>query len=306
MFEPIAYLNGQFIPESQAKINFYDLGFVLGATLTEMTRTFKHKAFRLEDHVARLYRSAKYTGISLKESPSDLVARTQELIEQNIRLIDVDSDLGIVHFVTPGENRIYAGSAAASARMEPTVGIHSFVLPFSVWRFLFVAGAHLVIPSIRHVPPQCVDPKMKNRSRLHWFLAEQQAHLVDPQAITLLLDLNGNITESSGANVVVIRNRTIYSPPLRNILEGISLCTVRDLAFQVGLSFVEKDMQTYDVVNGDEVWLTTTPYCMAPCTKINGIPIGNGKPGPLFDKMITMWGDLVGMDIRQQILESKV
>jgi branched-chain amino acid aminotransferase len=306
MSEPIAYLNGEFMPESRAKINVYDLGFVLGATLTEMTRTFRHNSFRLPDHVARLFRSAKYCGINLKQSPSELVAKTEELIAHNSTLIDDGSDLGIVHFVTPGENRIYAGSAAASARMEPTVGSHSFALPFSVWRYLFVDGAHLVTPSIRHVPPQCVDPKMKNRSRLHWFLAEQQAHLVDAQAITLLLDLDGNITECSGSNVVVIKDGTIYSPPLRNILEGISLCTVRDLAARLGLTVAYKDMQTYDVVNADEVWLTTTPYCIAPCTKINGVPIGNGKPGPLFAKMISAWSDLVGMDITQQIMDSKL
>lgn len=304
MPEPIAYLNGEFIPESKAHINVYDLGFVLGATLTEMTRTFKHRPFRLDDHVARLYRSARYCGIPFRQTQAELVAKTQDMIEHNCALLDPQSDLGIVHFVTPGENRIYAGSAAASARMEPTVGCHSFALPFSVWRYLFTEGAHLVIPSIRHVPPQCVDPKMKNRSRLHWFLAERQTHLVDPRAITLLLDLDGNVTECSGSNVVVIKDRTIYSPPLRNILEGISLCTVRDLAPSLGLSFAYRDMQPYDLVNADEVWLTTTPYCLAPCTKINGSPIGNAAPGPVFARMLAAWSALAGVDIERQVIES--
>ena len=306
MSEEIAYLNGQFIPHSQIKINVYDLGFVLGATLTEMTRTFRHKPFRLEYHMARLYRSLKYCGLALDESPSELTAKTEELIAHNSPFVDAQEDLGVVHFVTPGENPVYAGSAAASARLQPTVGIHSFPLPHSAWRYMFLDGAHLVTPSIRHVPPQCVDPKMKNRSRLHWFLADQQSHAVDPRAITLLLDLDGNITETGGSNVVVVSDDVIYSPSPRNILQGVSLLTVRDLAPQVGLGFQEKDMQVYDVVNADEVWLTTTPYCVAPCAKVNGSTIGDGVPGPRFEKMIAAWSDLVGMDIKGQILASKL
>ena len=87
-----------------------------------------------------------------------------------------EDDLGIVHFVTPGENPSYAGAAAGSARLTPTVCIHSFRLPFSAWRSYFIDGAHVVTPATRHVPPQCVDAKMKNRSRLHWWIADQKTH----------------------------------------------------------------------------------------------------------------------------------
>jgi branched-chain amino acid aminotransferase len=302
MTEPLVYLNDQFLPASQARINIYDLGIVLGATLTEMTRTFAHTPFRLNDHIARLYRSCRYAGIDLPLSPDQMHTKTNELVEANSQLIGPDEDLGVVHFVTPGENAIYAGSAAGSAHLTPTVCIHSFPLPFAVWRYLFTEGAHVVTPSIRHVPPQCLDPKTKNRSRLHWWLADRQTHAVDPKAISLLLDLDGNITECSGSNFVIVVDRTIYTPTSRNILEGISLVTVRGLAAKLGWGWVEKDLQVYDVVNADEAWLTTTPYCVAPCTKINGIPIGNGTPGPAFQTMIRAWSELVGVDILKQIM----
>jgi branched-chain amino acid aminotransferase len=304
MNEPVVYLNGDFVPSSEASINIYDLGIILGATLTEMTRTFAHKPFRLDDHLDRLYRSLKYSGIDPGLTKDEMRAHTLELVERNCDFVGSEEDLGVVHFVTPGENRIYAGSAAGSARLKPTVCIHTFSLPFEVWRGLFVEGAHVVTPSIRHVPPQCVDPKMKNRSRLHWWLADNQTHAVDPNAITLLLDLDGNITECSGSNFVTLVDRTVYSPTDRNILHGVSLMTVRDLSEKLGLGWVEKDLQPYDVVNADEAWLTTTPYCLAPCTKINDAPIGDGKPGPVFSEVLQAWSDLVGMDVRQQIMES--
>ena len=128
MNEPIVYLNDRFVPASQAKLNIYDLGIVLGATLTEMTRTFRHQPFRAEDHVARLYRSLKFSGITVPFTPDEMLARTNELAEANCKLIGPHEDIGIVHFVTPGENALYAGSAGASGPLKPTICIHSFPL----------------------------------------------------------------------------------------------------------------------------------------------------------------------------------
>jgi len=305
MSEPIVYLNDRFLPASQAKLNIYDLGIVLGATLTEMTRTFRHQPFRAEEHVARLFRSLKFSGITIPLTPEEMLARTNELAEANCHLLGPDEDLGIVHFVTPGENALYAGSAGSagsSGPLMPTICIHSFPLRFEMWRHLFTEGAHVVTPSIRHIPPQCIEPKMKNRSRLHWWLADKQSQTVDPRAITLLLDLDGNVTECAGSNFVIVNGKTIISPPPRNILAGVSLQTVRELAPKIGMEFIERDFQPYDVVNADEAWLTTTPYCMAPCTKINTIPIADGKPGPWFKKMLAAWSERAGLDIEAQVL----
>jgi branched-subunit amino acid aminotransferase/4-amino-4-deoxychorismate lyase len=232
-----------------------------------------------------------------------MLARTEELAGANCKLLQPHEDIGIVHFVTPGENMLYAGSAGAAGPLSPTICIHSFPLRFSMWRHLFVEGAHVVTPSIRHIPPQCIEPKMKNRSRLHWFLADKQSQCVDPRAITLLLDLDGNVTECAGSNFVIIKGNTIISPTTRNILWGVSLQTVKELAPSIGMEFIEKDFQPYDVINADEAWLTTTPYCLAPCTKINNIPIGDGKPGPWFKKMIAAWGARVGSDIAAQVMQ---
>jgi len=299
--ENLVFLNDRFIPASEAGISIYDLGIVLGATLTEMTRTFAGTPFRLEDHIDRLYRSLHYAGIKVDLSPDEMLSKTQELITTNSAQLDPGEDLGIVHFVTPGENPIYAGSAAGSVRLQPTVCIHSFPLPFDAWSHLITEGAHVVTPSIRHIPPQCVDPKMKNRSRLHWFIAEQQSQNVDPKAISLLLDLEGNITECAGSNFLIARDHTIYSPTSRNILGGVSMATVRELAEGLGWKWVEKDLQVYDVVNADEAWLTTTPYCAAPCTRINNTLIGGGKPGPMYQQLMNAWSERVGMDIVAQI-----
>jgi branched-chain amino acid aminotransferase len=184
---------------------------------------------------------------------------------------------------------------------KPTVCIHSFAMPFQLWAGLMRDGAHVVTPNTRHVPPQCIDPKMKYRSRLHYYLADQEARLVDPQAIALLLDLDGNLTETGGANVLLVRGGTVYSPTTRNILEGVSRDTVIRLCARLQIPFVEKDLQVHDLVNADEALLTTSPYCVAPVTRANGLPIGTGQPGPVFRRLLTTWSEEVGLDILQQI-----
>ena len=300
MSEPIVWLNDQIVPESQAGLRVFNLGIVLGATVTEMTRTFQHEPFRLDDHIARLYRSMKYTCID-EPCPADvMVRRTLDVIGHNAALIGPDEELGVIHFVTAGESALYANSLTAAE--GSTLCIHTFTLPFGTWRHLFTDGAHVVTPSTRHIPPSCLDAKAKNRSRLHWHIASKQAEAVDSAAIPLLLDLDANITECAGSNFVIVRDETICTPTDRNILHGISLQTVEDLAGEAGLGYEAMDLQLYDVIQADEAWLPSTPYCIAPCTRVNTIPIGDSRPGPRWRRMLEVWSKHVGMDIHSQLL----
>ena len=300
MTEPLVYLNGNFLPASQASLKIYDAGIVLGATVTEMTRTFRHRPYRLEDHMARLFRSLKYTRMDIGMSSAELERVSRELVASNARLIDASNELGLIHFVTAGEYPIYAGSAAAAGPMKPTVCAHTFPMPFALWARKTQLGAHVVTPSIRHVPPQCYDPKMKYRSRMHYFLADHEARLVDPDAAALLLDLDGNVTETSGANFLIVERGTIISPTLRNILPGISRQTVIELAARLNIPFVERDIQVHSVMNADEAFLTSTPFCLMPVTRINGVSIADGRPGPFFGRLIEAWSEAVGVKILSQ------
>ena len=301
MTEPVVFLSGQLLPASQAKLNIYDLGIVLGATVTEMTRTFRKQPFRLEDHVDRLMRSLKYTRLDTGMSREDFLSATRQVIKHNAALLPDDEELGVVHFVTPGETPFYAGSAAGTARTTPTVCIHSFTLPFEFWAAKLETGMHLVTPSIRHVPPQCYDPKMKYRSRMHYYLADKEAQLGDPNAVALLLDLDGNVTETSGANFFIVERGMLVSPTLRNTLPGVSRATAIELAGKLGIPVVERDFQVFNVINADEAFLSSTPFCLMPVTKINGVTIADGQPGPVLKKLQMAWSERVGIDVVDQI-----
>lgn len=302
MTEPLVYLRGEFVPASQASLPIYDAGIVLGATVTEMTRTFHGRLFRLDAHLARLFRSLKYVRFEIGLSCEELASISQRLVEHNLGLAEPGSELGLIHFVTAGEYPTYAGSAGGAARTTPTVCVHTFPLPFALWARKMAEGVHLITPSIRHVPPQCYDPKMKYRSRMHYYLADQEARLADPEAVALLLDLDGNVTETSGANLLLYAEGMLISPSRRNILPGVSRATTIELAASLGIPCVERELQVFDCLNADEAYLTSTPYCMLPVTRINGVAIGGGRPGPTFYRLMEAWSRLVGLDVRSQVL----
>jgi branched-chain amino acid aminotransferase len=300
---PWAFLGGQFLPAAQAKIAIFDAGIVMGATVTDLARTFNHELFRLDDHLQRFFRSCKYARLRPPLSYEQTRAMSLDLAGRNCDLIPREQELAIVWFITPGEFRIYVGAAGNPGDMQPTFCAHTFPLPFQVWRHFYEAGAHVVTPSIRHVPPQCTDAKIKHRSRMHWWLADKETHAVDAKAVTLLLDLDGNVTETAGSNFLICRDGAVFQPTLRNTLPGISQQTVRELCGELGIRYEIADFQTHDVINADEAFLTTTPYCMAPVTKINGVTISDGKPmGPVFRRIIDAWSTRAGVDIVGQIM----
>jgi branched-chain amino acid aminotransferase len=303
MVEPLVYLNGQMLPASQAHLAIYDTGVVMGATVTEQTRTFRKKLFRLDDHLDRLYSSLRMARIDIALSKDQLSAISHELVEHNGRLLEEWDDLGLIHFVTAGEHAAYAGMAGRPSTTTPTVCAHTFPLPFQLWATKTQHGIHLITPSIRQVPPQCQDPHMKCRSRMHYFLAEREVQSAAPDATALLLDLEGHVTETNAANFLIVDKGRIISPALAKILPGISRATVIELAAVLGIPFIEKNIHPGDIAKADEAFLSSTGFCLLPVTKINHVPIGDGKPGPVFRQLIAAWGRRVGVDITEQIVD---
>jgi branched-chain amino acid aminotransferase len=321
MSEPLVYLNGHVLPASQASMPIYDAGVVMGATVTEMARTFNGEPFRIDDHLDRLFRSLRYLRFTIDETKEKLAVISRELVSHNLLFLPAGGELAVNQFVTAGAvaGRVtnssvrtqhrpgYSLAGAEGDKTPPhspcTVCVNTFPLVWQLWAKKVREGAHLITPSIRQLPPQCLDPTIKHRSRMHNYLADQEARLVDSDASALLLDLDGNVTETSAANFLSVKDGTIFSPPLRNILPGVSRATVIELAAQLGIAFVERDCQLDHVLNADEAFLSSTLYCLMPVTKINGATIGGGQPGPIFRRLLTAWSKLVGVDIEQQILK---
>ena len=298
MEERVVNINGEMIPESEAKISIFDRGFQGGDAVYESTRTFdKTKPFKLEQHIDRLFSSCRYLRVDPAISEKALERISLEVLDANVHLLGENEEYWIQHIVTRGPGWWDVQEAG-----PPTVVVFNRPVKFDGYAKLYEEGAHVVTPSIRHVPPQCYDPKMKNYSHVHFSLADFEAKLADPECYTLLLDIEGNIAEVTGGNFLLVKNGTIVSPGPRNILLGISRQTIFELADQLGIPWVEKDIQAYDVYNADEAFLTSTSYCALPVSRLNGQRIGGGIPGPINKRLLEAWSELVGLDIVAQAM----
>jgi branched-chain amino acid aminotransferase len=296
----LAYLNGRFVPQEEARLSLHDAGFVFGATASDLCRTFRHRLFRLADHIARFRQSCELARILQPVPDRELALLAEELAAKNSAELRPEEDLALVMFATPGPIDHYAGGKDDPGDNSPTFGMHTFLLQLSRYASLVFQGAHLVVPTTRQVPRTCTDSRVKHRSRLHWWIAGQEAQQVEKGAWALLLDTNGYVTETAAANFLIVKDGIVWTPPRTTILGGISLQTVEEICQEKAIPFQERAITLKDCLEADEALLSGTAFCLAGVGRINDVSLP--WPGKIFEKLLGAWSDMVGMDIRAQIL----
>ncbi len=292
------YLTGQVVVESEAKISIFDSAVMLGDTVTESTRTFGHRPFKLEQHIARLYKSLKVTRIDAGISEEEMLHVTLRLLETNLPTYREHEDCWIVHNISRGLS--IAGADPTSQSGAATVMIFTQPMDLSSWAKFYTEGCHAVTPMSRIVPAQSLDARIKNRSRMSYTLAEMEAKLVDPQAQGIILDIHGNVAENKGGNIFIVSDGKLKTPTTKNCLAGLSRETVIQLAAELEIPCEETELQPYDLYTADELFFTSTPYCIMPATKFNGLPVGNGQVGSMTLRLLAAWSELVGVYIVDQ------
>ena len=288
-----AYLNGEWMPSTELKIDVWDRGFRGADSVFDVTRTFNGKSFRLKEHIDRLYRSLTYTRIDSGMSADEMLELSEEAIRRNAHLLEEEGDFAVRQIVTRGPGR-WADTAG-----PPTVIIE--VSP-NLWDAapFYDNGAHCVISRTRSYSPEALDPKIKHYSRMNFWLAELEARDVDPQAWPVLTDTDGNLTEGVGYNVLLVTNGVIRSPGDSTILQGVSRGAVFDVAAQLNIPVVEEPLQPYDLYTADEAFIANTNFCVLPVTKVDNREIGDGRPGPVVQQLLAAWSEWVGVDIVDQ------
>lgn len=290
----LVYLSGEFVPEADAKVSIFDSAVMLGDSVTESTRTFCHEPFRLNDHIDRLFKSMKVARIDPGHSQDELTRITLDVLDANRSLMGHDDDCWIVHNISRG---LLRPGPSVSQSTTATIMIFTNHLDLRGWAAYYTQGCHAVTSTSRAIPAQSLDARIKNRSRMAYTIADAEARLVDPDAQCIILDIDGYVSENKGGNVFAVINGEVCTPTTENCLAGISRQTVLDLAESVGLPAKECRLQMYDLYSADELFFTSTPYCIMPATKFNGLPVGNGQVGPVTRQLLSAWSDLVGLDI---------
>jgi branched-chain amino acid aminotransferase len=228
-------------------------------------------------------------------SLDELAQATTETLRRNIPLLDQHGDFWITQTVSRGGGKTALGS-------DP--GFVSIIVePLSFARFApyYTRGMPLVTPSVRSTATIGLDPKIKAISRLNMVLADLEAKQVNPDAMSLLLDEQGNLAEVVYGNLFLVRAGTLRTPGGRGILEGITRKTTLELCARHGLKVEEVELTPYDLYTADEAFVTTTSYCVMPVGSLNGAPIGKAIPGPITRTLTQAWVDLVGLDFVAQM-----
>lgn len=291
-----AYLNGQWVPESELKISAWDLATMQGASCFEMLRSFNQDHFKLSEHLARLRHSCNLLSIPLPVDVDILESICEQVTVRNPLPSGEEHRLLIV---------VNAGAAPMYREIEGVIPysylyVATFPLRFTVAGFgkYFTEGVHCVTSKIQQVPDACIPSAAKHRSRLHFHLAQQQA---PAGTWPLLRDDIGRYCEAPGANLAVVKDGEVftYGVESRPALSGISLQTIRELTAAHETDLADWIADDY----ADELWLTCTPACMLPVVSLDGKPIGDGKIGPVFKETLGKWSELVGVDIQQQICD---
>jgi branched-chain amino acid aminotransferase len=287
------WINGDIVDEHFAKLSIYDSALMFGDMVFEMTRTFNGVQFKLREHLERLYRSIKYVQIPIEMTIEEMEQACLEVQEANE--FEPDDEHRLMINVTRGTLPIYSETNNSG----PNVIISDFPLRWAVAGMgpLFDNGINAVIPSQRAIPAFLLDPKVKSRSRLHYQMANIEVSRYEGKNNwPLLLDLDGYVTESTGANFFIVINGELLTSHPNNVLRGVSRAYINQ-----AYTITEWNFGQWDVLTADEAFFTATPFCMLPVTSLNGAPIGNGKVGPVYQQLLKNWSTNVGVDIKAQI-----
>lgn len=296
--EPVAAINDRLVSLREATVSILDEGIVQGTLVTERIRTFSRLPFKLDEHLQRLRRSLQATGIAPPQTVAKLPRVVDTVLARNAATIPDWQDFAIIIFITPGLNRSL--SPVGQKQPQPTVCVHTTPVTQPVWAALAAEGVRLIIPSVRQMPADVLDPHIKHRSRLHWFLADREVQAIDPAAMALLVDQSGNAAETSSGNLLVFDGQHLRTPRPDGVLDGVSQSFVAELATAEGLAMHPGDLSPADILSAEEAFLCSTGYCLLPVTRLNGRSIGSGRPGPWYHRLIDAWSRAVGLDILAQ------
>jgi branched-chain amino acid aminotransferase len=271
----VAYVNGEYVPKDQARISVFDFGFLRGDGVFDTTSAWNGRIFKLAQHIERLQMSLRAARIPSPVSPEELAGIIVETTRRS-RL----QNAYIQTIVTRGEPPL---GVRDLTRCRPGLIVFAVPYVFILSPEQIRTGGRAMIASTRALPVQSLDPKIKSLSRLHFDLAMLQGKAAGMD-VTLMLDLDGHVTEGPGVNVFLVRGGALFSPP-EGILMGITRQTVFELAAEHGIPAREAQLTPYDLYAADEVFLTSTAGGIMPLVEIDGRPIGDGKPGPVSQRL---------------------
>ena len=280
------YINGELVPRADAKVSVFDHGFLYGDGAFEGIRSYNARAFRLKEHIDRLFETMHTLMIDprmTKKEISEAVITTlkaNKIKDGYVRLIVSrgDGDLGLDPRKCYGRPNVII--IADKITLYPAE--------------LYQKGMEVItVPTVKN-GPNTLNPQLKSLNYLNNIIAKMEASLSGYNE-AIMLEANGYIGECTGDNVFIYKNGVLSTPHLGR-LKGITCAVILELAHKMKMKVFEGYITRHEVYNADECFLTGTAAELIPVVKVDGRAIGSGKPGAVTKKLLDEFHQLVNKD----------
>ncbi|MBI5834363.1 MAG: branched-chain-amino-acid transaminase [Armatimonadetes bacterium] len=280
----VIYLDGQFLPKEEAKVSVFDHGLLYGDGVFEGIRAYNGRVFKLEEHVRRLYDSARTIMLEIPMTQAEYCEAVLETCRRNeIR------DGYIRAVVTRG-----VGDLGLDPRKCPKASIFIIAAGISLYpERCYTEGLKVITCATRRNNPTALDPAIKSLNYLNNILAKIEVNRAGAEE-GLMLNDQGYVAEATGDNIFVVRDGHVYTPPVAaGILRGITRDTVMDLAHEGEIALTEEFFTLQFVYSADELFLTGSAAEVVPVVSVDDRPIGDGKPGAITAKLMGLFRNYV-------------
>ena len=279
----IVNVGGRLTHRNEAAVSPFDSAVQGGDAVWEGLRLYRGRIFRLDEHLARLRRSAK--ALAFETVPSD--EEITEQVRQTLLANGMTDNVHIRLTLTRGV-KVTSGMDPRLNQAGPTL----IVLAEHKPPVYDLSGITLITSSVRRPPPDCLDPKIHHNNLLPSILAKIEANAAGADD-AVMLDHRGFVAETNATHLFLVTGGRLGTPAALACPEGITRAAVLELAAQAGLACDVRDFSLTDFYNADEVFVTGTMGGLAPVIAIDGRAIGDGKPGPVTARLMELFADLV-------------
>lgn len=281
------YLNGEYVTKQDAKISVYDHGFLYGDGIFEGIRIYQGNIFKCQEHLNRLYDSAKSIMLNIPMAIEEM----QDVLVETVRRNELQN--GYIRLVVSRG----PGDLGLDPRRSPKANVIVIVEQLAIYsEEAYRNGLRTVSVSTRRNIPDALNPKIKSLNYLNNILVKIQANLAEVGE-AIMLNAQGYVAEGSSDNIFIIKRGTVYTPPCYcGALEGITRGAIIEICQKVGIPLKEEPFTLHDVYVADEVFFTGTAAEVIAVREVDGRTIGAGQAGPLTTQLLQEFRKIVHVD----------
>jgi len=280
----VTYVNGSFVPKDEAKISVYDHGYLYGDGVFEGIRVYGGRVFRLEQHLDRLFESARYLMLDIPLTRDELRAAILETVRRSAL-----RDAYIRPVISRG-----VGDLGLDPRKCKTPTVVIIVDTIQLYpKDAYERGLRMITATTRKIRPDALSPQAKSLNYLSNIMARMEANQAGVDE-AIMLNGEGYVCECSADNLFLVRENELWTPPAYlGILKGVTRGAVIELARELSIPLMEKVFTLHDIYTADECFLTGTGAEVGPVVEVDGRKIAEGRPGPISLRVMAAFRDLV-------------